>query len=32
MEEIIGEVMLAAELGVMQGRGHEPSHAGSLRS
>lgn len=31
MEEIIGEVMLAAELGVMQGRGHEPSHAGSLR-
>lgn len=31
MEEIIGEVLLAAELGVMQGRGHEPSHAGSLR-
>lgn len=31
MEEIIGEVMLAAELGVMQGRSHEPSHAGSLQ-
>ena len=30
MKEIIAEVMLEAELGVMQGRGHEPRHAGSL--
>ena len=31
MEEIIREVMLEAQLGVMQGRSHEPRHAGSLR-